>query len=228
MNIENKLIALDSIYRIYDEFIQSRDFACERLCANCCTCNMTLTTLEGYRILCSLEGALKRKLLDAIHAVFHRQRFQPKLTFNQIAGLCMDGRSVPDEPMEPDWGTCPFLLNQACPIYPERPFGCRCMVSKVRCDKTGYADIDEFVLTVNNLFLQYIEHIDTPGMTGNLVDVFRFFESENNQTAYGSAEIPGNPENLIFNSPIPVIMIPPRHRKRIHPILKALRDVLEE
>jgi hypothetical protein len=130
--------------------------------------------------------------------------------------------------MEPDWGVCPFLSNQACPIYPERPFGCRCMVSKVPCDKTGYADIDEFVLTVNNLFLQFIEHIDTPGMTGNLVDVFRFFESADNQIAYGSAEIPGNPENLIFNSPIPIIMIPPRHRKRIHPILKALRDVLEE
>jgi Fe-S-cluster containining protein len=227
MNIEHKLSLLDGIYRIYDEFIQSQALACERFCADCCTCNMTLTTLEGYRILSSLEDALKKKLLDAIHAASGQQRFQPKLTFNQIARRCMGDKEVPDEPMDPDWGTCPVLENQACPIYPLRPFGCRCMVSKVRCHQTGYADIDEFVLTVNNLFLQYIEHIDIPGMTGNLMDILCFLESETRKNAYlsGSESIP--PENLIPNSPIPVLMIPPRHREKIQPILRALREVLE-
>ena len=227
MNIEHKLNLLDGIYRVYDEFIQSQALACERFCADCCTCNMTLTTLEGYRILSSLEKAPQRKLLDAIHAASGQQRFQPKLTFNQIAGLCMDGKEVPDEPMYPDWGTCPVLKNQECPIYPLRPFGCRCMVSKVRCGQTGYADIDEFVLSVNNLFLQYIEHIDVPGMTGNLMDVLCFLASEIQKTAYRSGRESITPENLISNSPIPVLMIPPRHRERIQPIIEALRNVLE-
>ena len=228
MNIAKKLTLLDGIYRVYDEIIQSQKLACKRFCDDCCTCNMTLTTLEGYRILSFLKDAPKRKLMNTIHAASGQQRFQPKLTFNQIAKLCMDGEDVPEEPMDPDWGACPVLSNQECPIYRVRPFGCRCMVSKIPCNQTGYADIDEFLLTVNNSFLQYIEHIDTPGMTGNLMDVLRFFESESNQNAYCSAEIPANPENLIFNSPIPVIMIPPKHRERIQPILKALRGILEQ
>jgi hypothetical protein len=227
MNIEQKLVLLDEIYRIYDEFIRSQALACERFCADCCTCNMTLTTLEGYRILSSLEDTPKRKLLDAIHAAKGQQRFQPKLTFNRIAKLCMDDKDVPDEPMDPDWGACAVLENQECPIYPLRPFGCRCMVSKIRCNRTGYADIDEFVLTVNNLFLQHIEHIDVPGMSGNLMDVICFLESETQKTAYLSGSEIIRPKNLIPNAPIPVLMIPPRHRKGIQPILSALRDVLE-
>ena len=142
MNIQQKLRLLDGMYRVYDEFIQSQTLACERFCTDCCTCNMTLTTLEGYRILSSLEDAPQRKLLNAIQAASGRQRFLPKLTTNLIAKLCMDDKQVPEEPMDPDWGACPVLENQECPIYPERPFGCRCMVSKVRCNQTGYAHID--------------------------------------------------------------------------------------
>jgi Fe-S-cluster containining protein len=226
MSIEQKLILLNGVYEIYYKFIHSWTLACERFCATCCTCNMTLTTLEGYWIMSSLEDAPKRNLLHAIHAAKGRQRFQPKLTINQIAELCRDDREAPEEPMDPGWGACPVLSHQECPIYPLRPFGCRCMVSKVRCDKTGYADIDEFVLSVNNLFLQYIEHIDTPGMSGNLMDVLCFFESDSNQNTYSRGKRLENPEYLIPNSPIPVVMIPPWHRERIQPILRSLRELL--
>ena len=88
--------------------------------------------------------------------------------------------------------------------------------------------MDEVVLTVNNLFLQYIEHIDVPGMTGNMLDILSFLESEDNQRAYISGDIPQKIELLIPNAPIPVVMIPPRHRERIEPILKALRDALSD
>ena len=33
------------------------------------------------------------------------------------------------ETLDPSWGACPLLFNDACPIYTLRPFGCRCMVS---------------------------------------------------------------------------------------------------
>ena len=225
MNIEHKLTILDRIYRIYDEFIQSRTLACERFCCDCCTCNMTLTTLEGFRILSSLEDHQKIKLLNEIRAASGMKRFQPKLTINQIARRCMEDKDVPEEPVDPRWGNCPVLENKECPIYGLRPFACRCMVSGIRCDQTGYADMDEVVLTVNNLILQHIEHIDMPGMTGNLIDILSFLDSEDHQNAYLSGEIPQNTDRLIPNSPIPVIMIPPHHRKRIQPILQSLREL---
>ena len=225
MDIKHKLTLLDRIYRIYEKFIHSQSLACERFCCDCCTCNMTLTTLEGYRIISSLEGNRKRKLLDQMDAAAKKQRFQPKLTINRIAKLCMDNKDVPDEIMDPRWGNCPVLENKECPIYGSRPFACRCMVSRTRCEKTGYADMDEVVLSVNNLILQYIEHIDTPGMTGNLIDILSFLGSEAHQNSYLSGNVPKSIENLIPNAPIPVIMIPPHHRKRIQPILQSLREL---
>jgi hypothetical protein len=227
MDIEYKRILLDRIYRIYDEFIESQPLACDRFCCDCCTCNMTLTTLEGFCIISSLDAQQKIKLLARIHAAAMQQRFLPKLTINQIAGLCMEEKDVPEEPMDPAWGVCPVLENQSCPIYQNRPFACRCMVSRVRCAKTGYADMDDVVLTVNNLLLQYIEHIDTSGLTGNMIDILSFLASDDHRKAYLSGNVLKNTELLIPNSPIPVVMIPPRHREHIQPILKALRDALK-
>ena len=226
MTIEQKISLLDAIYRIYGEFIRSQPLACERSCATCCTGNTTLTTLEGYRILSSLNAAQEQELLTAIHHADGSKRFKPELTFNRIAELCMQGRDIPEEPMDLDRGVCALLSQLECPVYAARPFGCRCMVSKVRCDRSGYADMDELILSVNHLFIQYIEHIDIPGMTGNLLDVLGFLEPDSRRSAYACGRIQGTPEHLIPNAPIPVLMIPPRHRQRIQPILKSLNALL--
>jgi Fe-S-cluster containining protein len=226
MDLDKKLYFLDGIYRIYDEFIQPQPLACKRRCAACCTCNMTLTTLEAYRVHSALDGSQKKSLETAIHRTACRQRFQPRLTTNQIAGLCMADQDVPDEAIDPNAGQCPLLVLLECPIYDHRPFGCRCMVSKVRCDQTGYADMDEVVLTVNNLFLQYIEHIDVPGLSGNFIDVLTFLSNEDNRRNYRSGKLSKDHRHLIPNSPIPAVMIPPRHRQKIQPILLSLRELL--
>ncbi|MBW1709950.1 MAG: hypothetical protein JRJ73_08730, partial [Deltaproteobacteria bacterium] len=48
MDLNLKIAVLDQICRIYDEFVAKLDIACEKYCADCCTRNVTMTTLEGY------------------------------------------------------------------------------------------------------------------------------------------------------------------------------------
>ena len=55
MTIEQKLDLLNRIYGIYDAFAGSLEVACRKYCAHCCTSNVSLTTLEGYRLVHSLE-----------------------------------------------------------------------------------------------------------------------------------------------------------------------------
>lgn len=227
MHIQEKTVLLEGMYAIYDAFISAHPLACRPGCADCCTCNVTLTTLEGYWVISSLTPDAKDRVLRAARAAAGGRRFQPALTFNEIARRCMNQEDIPEEPLAPDWGACPLLTDNACPVYALRPFGCRCLVSSAPCSAVGHADMDELILTVNHLFLQYIEHIDTPGMTGNLVDVLLFLASNGNLSAYGSGRISGNPEPLTPNRRIPAVMIPPRHRERLEPILNDLRQLLK-
>jgi hypothetical protein len=57
MNLNAKLTILEQMIDIYDQFVGEFDLACEKYCAHCCTANVTLTTLEGYRIIDHLEKA---------------------------------------------------------------------------------------------------------------------------------------------------------------------------
>lgn len=226
MNIQEKASLLEGMYHIYDTILRSRPLACRPHCADCCTCNMTLTTLEAFWMMSNLDSASTQNVVTAVRAAAGGRRFQPALTFNEIARRCLNQENVPEESPNPDWGTCPLLAEDTCPVYALRPFGCRCMVSRIPCAAGGYADMDDFLLTVNHLFLQYIEHIDTPGLTGNLVDVLLFLESEENRRAYGSGRIAAPSGRLSPNRRIPVLMIPPRHRARVQPILSDLNRLL--
>jgi hypothetical protein len=51
MGLNNKLAALDQIYQIYDNFVSGLELACRKHCAHCCTTAVTLTTVEGYKII---------------------------------------------------------------------------------------------------------------------------------------------------------------------------------
>ena len=226
MDMTSKIALLDQLYRLFDDFAGKETLACKRQCATCCTCNMTLTTLEGYKIISLLDARIKATLVQHLYGAVEQRRFKPQITTNQMARRCMTGQEIPEEVIDPTWGSCPFLSQKECPIYPIRPFGCRCMMSKTICAETGYADIDAFTLTVANLFNQSIEHLDQSGMTGNLIDVLLFFEDKTNLVAYQSDKMDTAAEGLIPNSPIPVLMIPPEHRRRVEPLLKALKELL--
>ena len=225
MDVNTKLAVLDQIYRVYDDFTGKLDLACQKYCAHCCTCNVTLTTLEGYRIARHLISSGHSSLFEKLQSVLSSKRFQPVVTTNKLAELCALGKDLPLESSDPAWGPCPLLKNDQCIVYSQRPFGGRCMVSKHNCRETGYADMDPLVLTVNNVCLQYIEHIDAHGFTGNLSDVLGVMAKEQNRQHYKSNKLKVAGTSLIANHPIKVLMIPPEHRHEVKPILDALNSI---
>lgn len=225
MKLSVKLNILHQMNRIYDEFISGYELACDRLCASCCTRNVTMTTIEGYRVLNYLDSCNKSALLEKVKSEGKKRRYIPSITTNQMAQLGYEGKEVPEEDMPQAVETCPILENDECPIYEARPFGCRCMVSHHICADKGYAETEPFVVTVNNVFFQFLEHIDGDGYFGNFSDVLMFLETE----ADPSDELTGNIRyqkfDLLKNQPLSILLVPPEYAERIKPILESLRNI---
>lgn len=225
MDLNSKLAVLDQIYRVYDEFVARLHIACKKHCAGCCTCNVTMTTLEGYFMAKHMISYGNSSLFENIERAIPKRRFQPHTTTNRLADLCMKGEDPLEEKHENLNESCPLLKDNLCPIYPVRPFGCRCFVSKHDCRDKGYAEVDSLVLTVNNLFLQFIEHVDSRGFSGNLIDVLKFMATKKNRHNYKRNTLNNSDIGLIPNLKITVLMIPPEHRVKIKPILNALQRI---
>ena len=225
MDLENRLAALGHIYDIYDEFAATLDLACNKTCAHCCTSHVTLTTLEGYKIFNCLPSDSKAGLITEVKTKLDPNRFRPDLTTNQLAEFCAKGVEPPDQTDATASQVCFQLADSLCSIYELRPFGCRCLVSRNNCGETGYAEIDEFVLSVNTVFLQTIEHVDANGCTGNLVDVLKVLSSADYLDAYENKTLNCENTALISNHPLTALMIPPEHRHRMDPILNSLREL---
>jgi Fe-S-cluster containining protein len=223
LNTYRQLAVLDQLYKIYDQFVGSLDIACEKFCADCCTCNVTMTTIEAQKIISALDLDTKKTMQDKLNQQMKKQRFIPKITTNQLADICLTDDDPPEEAIDPSWGPCPLLTGNACPVYELRPFGCRNMLSSKRCADTGIAEIDEFIITVNHVFLQYIEHIDQNGFSGNLSDVLA--HTIFNESADTGSRVTIRQTTLIKNYPLNALLVPPEHREKIEPIMSALRAI---
>jgi len=223
MEISDKLDILGQIYDIYDAFSTRLSVACVRGCAACCTQNVTMTTLEGYSIVKHLISTGQVGLFQRLHRSAQQERFQPTVTTNELAALCIQGKDPPEE--KSDWprAACSFLSNNECLIYPERPFGCRCFFSIQKCEAIASAAVDPFLVTVNTLFLQVIEHIDGGGLFGNMTDVLLFLESEAQRKKYELNASLNYPGGLPVNRCIPGLLVPPEHHLRIQPILEKIK-----
>lgn len=232
---KSRLDVLDDIYHLYDDFSKGLTVACKRGCALCCTQNVTMTTLEGYRILQYLISTGQRDLLQVVHDATARKRFKPVLSTNDFAAFCLRGEDPPEESDNDSLGVaCKFLLRDECLIYGQRPFGCRCFFSVRECAKEASAVVDPFLITVNTVFLQFIEHIDRGGLFGNMNDVLMFLEPGKQRKHYETQMTSDNTDDtsdiydspgLAQNKPIPALLIPPKHRERLQPILKKLRKL---
>ena len=225
MDLYKKIAILNKAYNIYDNFSTGLDVACKKSCAHCCTRNVTLTTIEAYKIIDYMVLNKKLKLFKKVKAESDMERFHPEITTNRLAMLCIKGEKIPVEKESGTLIKCPLLIDDECPVYPVRPFGCRCFVSKQPCSEIGYADVDPFVLSVNNLFLQFIEHVDSDGYTGNLTDLLLSI-SFGEEGLHSEICIKKQKKNLlVHNMPITVLMIPPEHRQRIEPVVEALKKI---
>jgi len=225
VDITSKLKILDRIYAIYDKFAASLEPACKQYCDHCCTSGVILSTLEGYKIIERLSADPQTDTIQRIRYASEINRLRPRITTNRLAQLCADGADPPQEADNMDLPACPLLRDHQCPIYELRPYGCRCLVSRHNCGDQGYAEIDDFVLSVNTVFLQTIEHVDAGGCSGNLVDVVQALSIENNRKAYCRSALHCSANKLIPNQPLEVLMIPPEHRREMEPILQELRQI---
>ena len=225
MTFGDKLQQLEALYGAYEDITAEMEVACAKGCADCCTQNVVLTTLEGCRLAEQLAGD-QPDIFDALRSEIESPRFIPKITTNRLAKFCMEGREPPEETLAPSHTRCPMLSESVCTAYPFRPFGCRCMVSQIRCADTGQSEMDDFTVTVNTVILQFIEHIDAKGCSGNLVDILLLFESETNRRRYRQGYDVCSSSAFVSNSPIPLLMVPPEHQKRLGPWLLSIRKKL--
>jgi len=225
MDIERKLKALDRIVAVYDDFIRSQDNACQMRCHLCCTTQVSLTTLEAYKICQTLPARERETLFRTVREASGLKRFRPAVTTNALAELCAQDEDLPPENEEFVGEECPLLAGDLCTIYALRPFNCRCFISREPCAGKGYADVDEQVLAVNTLFLQTIEHLDADGCSGNLLDVLELLASEEKRASYAAGSLHCTGNGLIANRPMKVLMLPPEHREKIDPIMRKLRAI---
>ncbi len=163
---ESKIAQLKSVYTIFKEVMKDFQVVCKEKCASCCTCNVTMTSLEADLILNSLNDKQLKKVGRDLVNQFPEKRYTPKITTNQFARLCIEDKEIPEEENDPSWGQCPLLENDLCIIYKVRPFGCRALIYEIDCKKDKVAQIPPIALTINNIFLQAIEHLDKNGFFG--------------------------------------------------------------
>jgi len=226
MKLEKRLIGLNKIYTLYKDVTKHLDMACKKYCATCCTSNVTMTTLEGYLIADHMVSNGQANLFEAVQSKISKNRFKPQITINRIAALCMKGDDQPEEEKKRSNKNCPVLKDNLCPIYEVRPFGCRCFISKHNCSKAGYAEVDSFVMTLNTLFMQFVEQIDFMGYSGNFTDVLLLMASNENRNDYKKNILKHPGTDFVSNLKIKVLMVPPEHRVKIKPVMNSLLYLL--
>lgn len=212
MDDGKKRAILLEMYRIHEEYISSFNLACKIRCADCCTCNVTMTTIEGFNIACNLDDEQRKSLTERLKAAETVKRFRPAITVNGMAERCANDEDLPDEQLDATAGSCPLLVDKVCSIYEFRPFECRSFVSRHTCGEHGFADMADEAVNVNNLFRQYIEHIDADGMSGNLIDVLL-------------KQLDVTATELIENRSVSVLMIDPEHKERLDGIMEELNTI---
>jgi len=221
-----RLMLLQGMYAIHESFCATFPLACAKGCRLCCTANVTLTSLEARLIAAHWSAEIPGAPIDALAAV-SGQRFQPRLTINHIAELCVQGEDVPEEAADPAAGPCPLLKGDDCSIYAVRPFACRAMVSRGTCRQDGEADMPETILAANNMFMQYIEAMDHGGVFGNLTDLLLLFCRTDADAVEAALQTAVRQAQLTANRPIPALMIPPECRPALQPLMDEIRQLFQ-
>ena len=206
--VPGRLRILEQIYALHDNLMGTMDLACRAGCDLCCTRNVTLNSLEAGLIIRYLEKTGQQALIAKLENSGDLPRFRPLTTTNTLAHLCRNGQKQPEEVCDPAWRPCPLLTDGKCPIYAVRPFACRCMVSSATCQKDGQAEMDDYLLALHTVFMQFIEHADAAGHTGNLIDMLTVPSAQRRAASR-------HPETgFVANRPIEMLLLPPEYQAR--------------
>lgn len=224
MELELKQTALNELCQLFTETLAPFSQACHKGCDHCCSTHVTATTLEIWPIWQHL-AALPNHEKTAFPPVDPDTR--PRITINDLADRCAKDDPIPDQPEPAETSArCPFLANHCCSIYSVRPFACRMMVSSHNCGEFGYAEVKPLILTLANIFMQAIEHLDQGGLTGHMGDLLKHFDDENIQMEYTSGRPLKATPTLLLNQQLTTLMVPPEHRLQAMPVIQKINAVL--
>jgi len=220
--INEKKAAFDHICRVYDEYAGSLALACYRGCAACCTTNVIITGLEAWILAEYLDQAGRTDLFDAMEAAGKTYRQQPEQTLNSLAAACQHGAPPAAEEEPAKRAACPLLTDEECPVYPARPFACRCLVSQSDCRQQGYARVEPLTITVGHVMQQYIEHVDRPGVTGNMLDLVPALRQRQRRDQYAAGDVSFLAGNFLENRSAVMLLAGAEEGAALAPILAAL------
>ena len=214
----SNVLALRAVYDFYDEFLKGFSTACTKGCHACCTTNVTLTSLETDYLLES--GNLDDALLQKLEEEGQKEHFLPGTTINTTAAMCLAQKDIPEETSPVTFNTCPLLdENGSCSVYEQRPFSCRAMCSETVCSEGGQADMPPFVVTVNLAIYQILEHLDSEGFYGNLLDMVPLSRVDKTRAKELIAAGKGA---IKTNRQLPCFIVPPDDAIRFKSFLRRL------
>ena len=217
-----KIGLLLSVYEVYDHATKPFTRACGQGCSTCCTQNVLCTTLEADLIMDFLERKGEARL---VHNVLERAsdaRHRPSMTLNDLAGYCLRREEPPEQESPQEFAACPFLENQRCLVYPVRPFSCRGLWSEEICQDQGQASMNPVLISLNGVFEQIIEHMDSGGLYGNLFDQLAMLTSKETRESYRSGKPLHGTNYLPATLPNPGFLVPPLHRPQVISALNVL------
>lgn len=222
MSFALKKALLKALYEAYDEVIEPFEVACRIQCSACCTHNVLATTLEAELVIEALEQHPCTELLTRALQGTDGKRLRPVLTTNSLAELCQKRREPPAEDPDFDMRPCPLREPEGCPIYPVRPFGCRSLFSSKICTEGGRAVMHPILIALNGVFSQLIEHIDSGGLYGNMIDLMQALGDEQRRTAYESHGRLDSVPPLLATRANPGFLVLPGEREEIQKALAVL------
>jgi len=215
---------LTKIYDLFDTVTAGFPLACREKCEDCCTCNVTATSLEIAWLFSRLDQGEIDRVQSRLAGMLATKKYRPGLTTNGFAAASLSGELVENEENDPGWGRCPLLEDGLCSIYHARPLGCRSMMSETVCQKTGYAQMPPLALTMGTIFLQYIENLDVRGFSGNFSDLLDLYLNQGVPGYLSLENIKDSDKKELFirNCEIPALMVPPEHRNEVASLVREM------
>ena len=159
----------EQLVALYEEFERQvapfrAQAVCVRGCADCCiqVGTVAATTLEGMVIREYLEGWSK----PAREAVQQRLRANRREKLTQV------------------FVRCAFLdEEQACTVYPVRPFSCRRLYSVKTCGEQGPV-IHRRAMALASRTIEILQDLDPAGCSGHLSFILYLLEKQEFRRAY--------------------------------------------
>jgi Fe-S-cluster containining protein len=212
---------LSTIYSRFDEWSADQQFYCRAGCAVCCTTNVTITALEGQRVLryCQHQG-----LMEWLGGQLAQSslRKAPKLTTNEFVAALLHGQEVPSPDTHSE-DECFFLQDNRCIIYPMRPFSCRCFASTTPCSKNDAATVADTYLEGSTAAMQIIEHLGQFDSWGYMSDILILQAHLNNYLDIVDSELLKQANARLRRAqPISGFIIPEDEKNSIASLLQSI------